>query len=146
MQRVVVVIEGLSIPDIYMSIKRWPRGFRVAVAWSATLLICLIIMPLFIGVGGYFLGTAACSQSSSVVSAMCSPPGRLGAIFALFSAAILFHTFAAFNPSDLDGRQAASGATSDYCPTARRAAELCIESGREFVAWPSSSDRPNRGI
>lgn len=56
--------------------------------WSLGLLIALIIVPLFIGAGAYFLGLTTCGRGNGAVSIMCSPLVRLVGGLALVGAAM----------------------------------------------------------
>lgn len=74
-----------------MSSERWPRRWRVVLGWGATLLICLIGVPLVMTVGAYLIGLSNCSQPTGGVPAICSPLGRsLGAIALLGGALVCF--------------------------------------------------------
>ena len=66
-----------------MQVERWPRGLRVALYWSATMLVVLVFVPAFIAVGTDLLGLWACDRPNGAASEICSPPGRLLAVVVL---------------------------------------------------------------
>jgi hypothetical protein len=60
-----------------MRVGQWSRGLRVAIYWSATMLMALVVIPFFIAVGADLLGLLACDQLNGAASEICSPPGRV---------------------------------------------------------------------
>jgi hypothetical protein len=60
-----------------MRVEQWPRGLRVALYWTATLVVALVFVPAFIAVGAELLGLSACDRANGAASQICSPPGRL---------------------------------------------------------------------